>query len=144
MDGTYCSVQYGTKLLLLDYNVLLYQLFYQLTLRKFGEMPRILLATPLSIKEYVLSALHSPESGWKEVEKDIEEELQLESASKSDSNNKDNGQEANQTKLLIDSREVFADRINDTIKHYNQVIAILCRTVHYSTCHPQYQQMYDF
>ena len=122
VDGTYCSVQYGTKLLLLDYNILLYHLFYQLTLRKFGEMPRIILAKPVPIKEYVLSALDTPESGWKDVEKDVEQELELELASKSDSdnkkspptlneNNKNNKQEETEIKLGKNSKVIFADRI---------------------------------
>ena len=133
VDGTYCSVQYGTKLLLLDYNILLYHLFYQLTLRKFGEMSRIILAKPVPIKEFVLSALDTPESGWKDVEKDVEQELELELASKSDStnerlppplneNNKDNGQEKNQIKLGKNSKDFFADRIVATLIKHSEML----------------------
>ena len=130
IDSTYCSVQYGTKLLLLDYNILLYHLFYQFALRKFGEMPRIILGSPVPIREYVLSALYSSESGWKDVEKEVEkevvEELQseavvgLESGLKSDQklciqsievSNKNKEKENNKKKELFDSRESVADRI---------------------------------
>jgi DNA mismatch repair protein Mlh1 C-terminus len=65
IDGTYCSVQFGTKLLLLDYSTLLFHLFSQLSIRRFAEMSRIILATPLSVRQYVLCALNSPEGGWK-------------------------------------------------------------------------------
>ena len=67
VDSTYCSVQYGTKLLLLDYNVLLYHLFYQLTIRRFGEMNYIILGKPLDVREYVLNALNSPMGEWVEA-----------------------------------------------------------------------------
>ena len=66
IDSTYCSVQFGTKLLLLDYSTLLFHLFYQLSIRRFAEMSRIILATPLSVRQYVLCALNSPEGGWKQ------------------------------------------------------------------------------
>ena len=67
VDSTYCSVQYGTKLLLLDYNILLYHLFYQLTIRRFGEMNYIILGKPLDVREYVLNALNSPLGEWVEA-----------------------------------------------------------------------------
>ena len=67
VDSTYCSVQYGTKLLLLDYNILLYHLFYQLTLRRFGEMNYIILGKPLDIRDYVLNALNAPLGEWVEA-----------------------------------------------------------------------------
>ena len=66
IDSTYCSVQFGTKLLLLDYSVLSFHLFYQLSIRRFGEYSRIILGAPVDIKEYVMTALDSPEGGWRE------------------------------------------------------------------------------
>jgi DNA mismatch repair protein Mlh1 C-terminus len=66
IDSTYCSVQFGTKLLLLDYSVLSFHLFYQLSIRRFAECSRIILGTPVDIKEYVMTALDSPEGGWRE------------------------------------------------------------------------------
>jgi DNA mismatch repair protein MLH1 len=64
VDYTYCSIQFGTRLLLLDHSTLLRHLFYQLVIRRFSEMPRIILGKPLSIKDYVLAALNSPEGQW--------------------------------------------------------------------------------
>jgi DNA mismatch repair protein MLH1 len=64
IDYTYCSIQFGTRLLLLDHSTLLRHLFYQLVIRRFSEMPRIILGKPLSIKDYVLAALNSPEGQW--------------------------------------------------------------------------------
>ena len=66
IDSTYCSVQFGTKLLLLDYSVLSFHLFYQLSIRRFGECTRIILGTAVDVMEYVMTALDSPLGGWRE------------------------------------------------------------------------------
>lgn len=74
VDYTYCSIQFGTRLLLLDHSTLLRHLFYQLVIRRFAEMPRIILGKPVSIKDYVLAALNSPESQW-EIKDGLKEDI---------------------------------------------------------------------
>ena len=61
VDYTFCSVQYGQRLLLLDYSLLLQHLFYQLAIRRFGVMPHMLLSTPICIRDFLLAALMSPD-----------------------------------------------------------------------------------
>ena len=65
VDGDYSCIQSGTKLLLLDHTYLAQELFYQLAVRQFAVMPRILLANPVPLREYLIAALDCPEAaGW--------------------------------------------------------------------------------
>jgi DNA mismatch repair protein MLH1 len=68
VDFDYCAIQYGTKLLLLNYAQLVRELFFQLAIRQFAVMPRILLAQPVDVKEFLLAALDLPEAtGWENI-----------------------------------------------------------------------------
>jgi hypothetical protein len=56
-DDTSCLVQYGTKLLLLDYTYLSKEMFFQISIRRFGCMSKIVLDRSISVVEFVLAAL---------------------------------------------------------------------------------------
>lgn len=61
VDRCRSLVQFKTSLLMIDHEYLLNHLFYQLTLRQFGVMGRLQLATPVPIKNFVLIAINAVE-----------------------------------------------------------------------------------
>ena len=57
-------LQYGTRLLLLNFNRLIKRFFYQLVIRQFGNMSAIIFEDPVDIREYVRQALDHPVAQW--------------------------------------------------------------------------------
>lgn len=51
--------------------------FFQMTLRRFGVMPRLPLASPIAIPPLVRAALDLPEAGWTESDGDKDELAQV-------------------------------------------------------------------
>jgi DNA mismatch repair protein MLH1 len=66
VNAKYLLVQHGTKLLLLDHSLLSMHLFYQLALRRFGEMRSVSLSHPVTVREFVRCALDLPAVQWAE------------------------------------------------------------------------------
>lgn len=64
VDEFHVLIQYDTKLLVLHFQILLQYLFFQLVIRKFGEMPSIVLRNPVNIYQYVRQLLDN-EIIWK-------------------------------------------------------------------------------
>jgi DNA mismatch repair protein MLH1 len=56
------ALQHGTKLYLVDHNVLAEELFYQLILRQFGEIGKLKLKPPPSLKELLEMAIEDDEN----------------------------------------------------------------------------------
>ena len=73
VDTQWTAVQCGTRLLLLDHSRLAEILFYQLALRRFSVMPRVPLASPISIRECIRAALGLPEAQWVPADGDRED-----------------------------------------------------------------------
>ncbi len=59
-----CLIQYGTKLLLINHRDMLREAFYQLAIRRFSVTPRLVLAQPVDVKEFVQLALNLPGTAW--------------------------------------------------------------------------------
>lgn len=66
VNAKYILVQHETKLLLLDHSMLALHLFYQLVLRRFGEMRSVPLSQAVDIREFVRCALDVPAVQWVE------------------------------------------------------------------------------
>jgi DNA mismatch repair protein MLH1 len=73
VDTRFAAVQYQTKLLLLNFSRLTRLLFYQLAVRRFGCLPSMRLAEPVSVTEFARAALDLPEAGWTSAEGDKDE-----------------------------------------------------------------------
>jgi DNA mismatch repair protein MLH1 len=78
VDSTSMIVQYGTKLLLMDYALMAHNMLSQLVIRQFGELGRIQVEPPISIRECIGSVL-SPlaQSSDVSLEQQVETHLQL-------------------------------------------------------------------
>ena len=57
VDNSFSLIQHGTKLLLVNHNPLIRELFYQLVIRRFGHLPVITLEKPVDIVLFVRNAL---------------------------------------------------------------------------------------
>ena len=65
IDAKHSILQYETKLYLTDHHALCTALFYQETVRHFGEMDAIALTPPAAIEPLLRLALDDPESDWR-------------------------------------------------------------------------------
>ena len=57
-------MQHGTKLYVINLEKIGRELFYQIVIRRFGELPTIDIEPPPSIRDLALIALDNPENGW--------------------------------------------------------------------------------
>lgn len=55
----------------MDYSLLTRHLFYQLVVRRFGEIPAFELKNPILIRDYVMEALYLKENEWSEEDGDM-------------------------------------------------------------------------
>jgi DNA mismatch repair protein MLH1 len=62
VDDTFALIQYEQNIYMVNYNVASEELFYQVVLGQFQNMGRLVLSTPLSIKECVLIAVKLEEA----------------------------------------------------------------------------------
>jgi DNA mismatch repair protein MLH1 len=60
VDEVFLLVQSGTQLILVDHSMLTFHLFRQLTLRRFGVLPCIVLTQPVDVKQFIAHALGTP------------------------------------------------------------------------------------
>ncbi len=67
-----CLIQYGTKLLLVNHRDMMREAFYQLPIRRFSATPRLVLAQPVDVKEFVQLALDLPGAAWTNEDGDKE------------------------------------------------------------------------
>ncbi|CAM9581894.1 unnamed protein product, partial [Ectocarpus fasciculatus] len=63
-------LQFNTKLVLVNHTALSKEAFFQMTLRRFGSMPRLPLATPLPVLPLIRAAFDLPEAAWTTMDGD--------------------------------------------------------------------------
>ena len=80
VNSAYSLLQHGTKLLMVDHERLLRCMFYQTAVKRFGEMERIELVTPVNILQFLTAAASAA----------VDLEVQM-SATCSSNSNEDNG-----------------------------------------------------
>ncbi len=67
-----CLIQYGTKLLLVNHRDMMREAFYQMAIRRFSVTPRLVLAQPVDVKEFVQLALDLSGAAWTSEDGDKE------------------------------------------------------------------------
>ncbi|CBN80029.1 MutL protein homolog 1 [Ectocarpus siliculosus] len=63
-------LQFNTKLVLVNHTALSKEAFFQMTLRRFGAMPRLPLAIPLPVLPLIRAAFDLPEAAWTAMDGD--------------------------------------------------------------------------